>query len=139
MAEARLGPDRLDGAYAWQSILNAGGRLAFGSDVPVESADPFAGIAAAITREDAGGQPFGGWRPQERVSRVEALKGFTTGGAYAAFAEGKLGMLTPRHRADFILIDIDPLLASPGEIRRTIVDQTWIGGQPVFQRARAEE
>ncbi len=139
MAEARLGPDRLDGAYAWQSILNAGGRLAFGSDVPVESADPFAGIAAAITREDAGGQPFGGWRPQERVSRVEALKGFTTGGAYAAFAEGKLGMLTPGHRADFILVDIDPLLASPGEIRRTIVDQTWIGGQPVFQRARAEE
>jgi len=69
MAEARLGPDRLAGAYAWKSILKAGGRLAFGSDVPVESPNPFAGIAAAITRADADGQPFGGWQPQERVNR----------------------------------------------------------------------
>lgn len=138
MAQARLGPERLAGAYAWQSILKAGGRLAFGSDVPVESADPFAGIAAAITREDAAGQPFGGWYPQETVSRIEALKGFTSGGAYAAFAEGKMGGLTPGHRADFILIDTDPLLASPAEIRATIVAETWIGGKPVFQRERPE-
>ncbi|MBP7952078.1 MAG: amidohydrolase family protein [Sphingorhabdus sp.] len=138
MAEARLGPNRLDGAYAWQSILRAGGRLAFGSDVPVESADPFAGIAAAITREDAGGAPFGGWRPAERVSRIEAIKGFTTGAAYAAFAENKLGSLTPGHRADFILVDTDPLLASPTEIRRTIVAETWVGGRPVYQREGGE-
>lgn len=133
MAEARLGPERLKGAYAWNSILKAGGKLAFGSDVPVESADPFAGIAAAITREDANGQPFGGWRPEERVTREQALSGFTTGAAYAAFAETKVGSLTPGHQADFILVDIDPLLSSPGEIRKAVVKETWVGGRPVYK------
>ena len=135
MAEARLGQERLKGAYAWQSILRAGGKLAFGSDVPVESADPFAGLAAAMTREDADGQPFGGWRPEERVSREQALAGFTTGAAYAAFAEGKFGSLTPGHYADFILIDVDPLLASPSELRTTVVKETWVGGRPVYKNA----
>ena len=134
MAEARLGPERLAGAYAWQSVLQAGGKLAFGSDTPVESADPFAGLAAAITREDAKGQPFGGWLPKERVSREQALAGFTTGGAYAAFAENNVGSLTPGHRADFILVNTDPLLASPSEIRATIVEETWVGGRPVYKR-----
>ena len=135
MAEARLGQERLKGAYAWQSILHAGGRLAFGSDVPVESADPFAGLAAAMTREDAEGQPFGGWRPEEHVSREQALAGFTTGAAFAAFAEGKFGSLTPGHYADFILIDVDPMLASPRELRKAIVKETWVGGRPVYKNA----
>ncbi len=139
MAEARLGPDRLKGAYAWQSIAKAGGKLAFGSDVPVESADPFAGLAAAITREDAAGQPFGGWRPEERVSREQALAGFTIGAAYAAFAEDKVGSLTPGHRADFILIDVDPLLASPAELRKAIVKETWVGGRPVYKNGAIAE
>ena len=137
MAEARLGPERLNGAYAWQSIARAGGTLAFGSDVPVESADPFAGLAAAMTREDAEGQPFGGWRPEERVTREQALAGFTTGPAYAAFAEGKFGSLTPGHYADFILIDIDPLLASPRELRNAVVQETWVAGRPVYKNAAA--
>jgi len=135
MAEARLGPERLKGAYAWQSIAKAGGKLAFGSDVPVESADPFAGLATAMTREDAAGQPFGGWRPEERVSREQALAGFTTGAAYAAFAETKVGSLTPGQHADFILIDVDPLLASPSEIRKAVVRETWVGGRPVYKNA----
>ena len=139
MAEARLGPDRLKGAYAWQSILRAGGKLAFGSDVPVESADPFAGLATAMTREDANGQPFGGWRPEERVSREQALAGFTTGAAYAAFAEDKVGSLTPGHRADFVLIDIDPLLASPTELRKAVVRETWVGGRPVYKSGGSAE
>lgn len=137
MAEARLGPERLKGAYAWQSIAKAGGKLAFGSDVPVESADPFAGLAAAMTREDAAGQPFGGWRPEERVTREQALAGFTTGAAYAAFAETKVGSLTPGHHADFILIDVDPLLASPAELRKAIVKETWVGGRPAYKNAAA--
>jgi predicted amidohydrolase YtcJ len=137
MAEARLGPDRLKGACAWNSILKAGGKLAFGSDTPVESADPFAGIAAAITREDANGQPFGGWHPEERVTREQALAGFTTGAAFAAFAETKVGSLTPGHRADFILVDTDPLLASPKEIRATKIAETWVGGRPVYKRSTA--
>ncbi len=135
MAEARLGPDRLKGAYAWQSIAKAGGKLAFGSDVPVESADPFAGLATAMTREDAAGQPFGGWRPEERVTREQALAGFTTGAAYAAFAETKVGTLTPGHYADFVLIDVDPLLASPSELRKAVVRETWVGGRPVYKNA----
>jgi hypothetical protein len=137
MAEARLGPERLKGAYAWQSIAKAGGKLAFGSDVPVESADPFAGLATAMTREDAAGQPFGGWRPEERVTREQALAGFTTGAAYAAFAETKVGSLTPGHHADFILIDVDPLLASPSELRKAVVKETWVGGRPVYKNAAA--
>ncbi len=134
MAEARLGPDRLKGAYAWGSILRVGGKLAFGSDVPVESADPFAGIAAAITREDAKGEPFGGWQPQERVTIEQALAGFTTGAAYAAFAEGKTGRLAPGLYADFILVDRDPLLSTPSEIRAIKVSETWVGGVRMFSR-----
>jgi predicted amidohydrolase YtcJ len=134
MAEARLGPARLNGAYAWQSILNAGGKLAFGSDVPVESPDPFAGLAAAITREDARGEPFGGWQAQERVTREAALAGFTTGAAYAGFAEDKIGRLAPGLQADFILLDRDPLFVPPGDIRGTKVEETWIGGKRVFVR-----
>lgn len=132
MAEVRLGLDRLAGAYAWNSILKAGGKLAFGSDAPVEAPNPFAGIAAAITREDDKGQPFGGWIPAERVSREQALAGFTIGAAFAAFAEGKVGSLTPGHRADFILVDTDPLLAAPAQIRQTVVKEAWLGGRPAY-------
>jgi predicted amidohydrolase YtcJ len=132
MAEARLGPNRLAGAYAWASILKGGGRLAFGSDVPVESADPFAGLAAAITREDAQGIPFGGWQPQERITSEAALAGFTTAAAFAGFAEDKIGRLAPGMQADFILLDRDPLFIPPGEIRGTTVIETWVGGKRVF-------
>ncbi|KPF61954.1 amidohydrolase [Porphyrobacter sp. AAP60] len=131
MAEARLGPDRLDGAYPWRSVIAAGGRLAFGSDAPVEPADPFAGIAAAISRTDANGEPFGGWFPQETVSREAALAGYTSGAAYAGFAEGRFGRLIPGERADFLLVDRDPLLASPDEVRATQVKEVWIGGVKV--------
>ena len=133
MAEARLGPDRLDGAYAWNSILELGGRLAFGSDAPVESPDPFAGLAAAITRTDADGEPFGGWRPEERVNREQALAGFTSEAAFAGFAEGRFGRLLPGERADFVLIDRDPMLASPAELRETRVLETWVGGRKVYE------
>ena len=132
MAEARLGPARLTGAYAWKSIAASGGRLAFGSDAPVELPDAFAGIAAALTREDANGQPFGGWQPQERIDRASALAAYTLGAAHAGFAEGRFGRLAPGMRADFVFIDVDPLLAAPAEIRRARVLETWIGGERVF-------
>jgi hypothetical protein len=131
MAEARLGPDRLAGAYPWRSVIKAGGRLAFGSDSPVEPADPWAGMAAAISRTDASGQPFGGWFPEETVSREQALAGFTADAAYAGFAEGRFGRLLPGERADFILVDRDPLFASPEGLRETKVLQVWIGGVKV--------
>lgn len=132
MAEARLGPDRLAGAYAWESIRRTGAHLAFGSDVPVESPNPFPGMAAAITREDAQGQPFGGWQPQERVSREVALAGFTTEAAYAGFAEDRIGMLQPGYRADFVIVDTDPLESAPQQLRATKVLETWIGGQRAY-------
>ena len=134
MAEARLGPERLAGAYAWASMLKNGGRLAFGSDFPVERPDPWAGWAAAFTRTDADGQPYGGWRPEERVTREQAWWAFTGGAAYAGFAEKQFGELAPGQRADFILVDRDPLLASPTELRGTKVAQTWVGGYKVWER-----
>ena len=134
MAEARLGPDRLAGAYAWKSLLDSGAILAFGTDVPVESSSPFPGLAAAITREDASGQPFGGWMPEQRLAREQAWQAYTNGAAYAAFAEDRLGSLEPGKRADFIIIDQDLLLATPAQIRATQVLQTWVQGKPVFVR-----
>ena len=146
MAEARLGSSgiqgaRLAGAYAWKSLAAGGARLAFGSDAPVELPDPFAGMAAALTREDAAGQPFGGWQPQERIDRVAALAGYTTGAAWAGFAERMFGRLAPGLRADFVLIDVDPLLAAPSALRKARVFETWIGGEKVFEAAklRADE
>jgi predicted amidohydrolase YtcJ len=128
MAEARLGPDRLDGAYPWRSVIKVGGRLAFGSDAPVEPADPWAGMAAAISRTDASGQPFGGWFPEETVSRETALAGYTSDAAFAGFAEGRFGRLIPGERADFLLVDRDPLFASPEALRETKILQVWVGG-----------
>ncbi len=133
MAEARLGPARLAGAYAWASMLRNGAHLAFGSDAPVESPNPFPALAAAITREDSQGQPFGGWQPQERITREQALAAFTTGAAYAGQAEDRLGQLAPGYRADFVLVDTDPLLSSPAELRATKVIETWVGGKQVYK------
>jgi predicted amidohydrolase YtcJ len=139
MAEARLGTGqgtggRLAGAYAWASMLKNGAKIAFGSDYPVERPDPWAGWAAAFTRQDASGQPFGGWRPEEAVTREQAWWAFTGGAAYAGFAEDRIGRLAPGLRADFIMVDRDPLLASPADLRGTKVQETWIGGQKVWTR-----
>lgn len=133
MAEARLGANRLDGAYAWRSILDSGAKLAFGTDVPVENVNPFPGLAAAMTREDKNGEPFGGWLPRERVTREEAWRAYTLDAAYAAFAEKRIGSLEPGKRADFIIIAEDLMLASPSTIRNIRVEQTWINGRAVFR------
>ena len=133
MAEARLGPARLAGAYAWRSVLQAGGRLAFGSDAPVELPDPFAGLAAAISREGPDGQPFGGWQPQECITREQALAAYTTGSAHAGFADGRLGRIAKGYRADFLFVDRDPTLASAAELRGTKVQEVWISGRLAWQ------
>lgn len=133
MAEARLGPNRLGGAYAWRSIAASGATLAFGSDAPVERPDPWAGIAVAISRTDANGEPFGGWRAAEAISRANALKAYTSDAAYAGFADGRFGRLVAGERADFILVNRDPFLASPSEIRATKVAETWVGGVKVYE------
>ena len=134
MAEARLGPARLTGAYAWASMLRNGAKLAFGSDYPVESPDPFAGWAAAYTRQGADGQPAGGWRPEEAVTKEQAWAAFTQGGAYAGFAEDKFGRLAPGQHADFIVVDRDPTIASSEQLRQTRVEETWVNGEKVWTR-----
>ena len=136
MAEARLGPARLTGAYAWASVAKAGGTLAFGSDFPNDDFSPFHGWAAAVTREDRGGNPPGGWQPQERLSREAAWRAYTIDAARAGFAEDRLGRLAPGQRADFILVDRDPLLASPAELRDARVLETWVDGQKVWAAPR---
>lgn len=138
MAEARLGPDRLAGAYAWKSLKTAGARLAFGSDSPVELPDPWAGLATAISREDETGAPPGGWQPQERVDRATALAAYTRDAAWAGFAEARFGRLAPGQRADFILVDTDPTTATPAQIRKTRVFQTWVGGGKVWDADHPE-
>jgi len=134
MAEARLGPERLGGAYAWQTLARSGVRLAFGSDFPVESPNPFPGLAAAVSRQDVNGQPAGGWRPQERVSFEAGLAGFTRGAAYASFAEDRIGSLEPGKQADFILVDRDVSKVSPTDLARTEVIETWVGGKKVWAK-----
>jgi predicted amidohydrolase YtcJ len=135
MAEARLGPNRLAGAYAWQSVLKSGAKLAFGTDFPVESPNPFPGLAAGISRQDMSGQPPGGWIPSERVSFAEDLYAYTRGSAYAGFADDRIGALEPGKWADFILVDRDPTAVDPQALARTEVLETWVGGKKVWARA----
>ena len=137
MAEARLGPSRLAGAYAWQTLDKSGARLALGSDFPVEDPNPFPGLAAAVSRQGMDDQPAGGWRPAERLSFAQALKGFTRDAAWAGFAESRFGTLEPGKWADFILVDRAADRVSPHDLARTQVQETWIAGERVFVRSSA--
>ncbi len=132
LAETRLGPQRLAGVQAWRSLTDSGAKLVFGSGAPSATIEPFSAMAAAITRQDADGQPYGGWQPQERITREDALAAYTADAAHALFAEGRLGRIAKGHRADFLFIDRDPLLTSPGELRQVRVLQTWVGGELVY-------
>ncbi|WP_167072038.1 amidohydrolase family protein [Sphingomonas vulcanisoli] len=134
MAVARLGPGRLVGAYAWKTMLDEHVPLAFGSDYPVESPNPFPGMADAVTRQDDHGDPPGGFTPDQRITLQQAFAAFTTGAAYAAKAEDRLGTLEPGHMADFILLDRDPFQVDPQALRGTKVLETWIGGQRAWVR-----
>ena len=132
MAEARLDPARLKGAYAWRTIEKMGVPLAFGSDFPVESPNPFPGLSAAVSRQDPNGQPPGGWRPEEKVSFATALGGFTRGAAYAGFAEGRIGSLAPGKWADFIFVDRHVTAVDQKALAATKVLETWVAGKKVF-------
>lgn len=136
MAEARVGKDRLAGGYAWQTLLKSGARLAAGSDFAVEPANPFYGLHAAVTRQDRDGQPPGGWRVSEALTLPQAFAAFTTGAAYAAHAEDKMGSLTPGKWADFILVDRDPFAIAPADLWKVEVQETWVAGKPVFKKRK---
>ncbi len=131
----RLGAERSRGCYIWRSLLRSGvEHLPLGSDFPVESANPFLGIYAAVTRKGLDGAPEGGWSPQEALTPQQAIRGFTRDAAYAAFQESDLGSLTAGKFADFIVLDRDPLAVPAAEIPATVVLETWVGGHRAFQR-----
>jgi len=133
--EARVGAERAKGAYAWAQLLRSGARIAAGSDFPVESHNPFLGLYAAATRQNADGQPAGGWRPEDRMTREEALRAFTLDAAYAAFEEDRRGSLTPGKLADFVVLDRDVMTCAPRAILETKVLRTVIAGETVYQAA----
>ncbi len=134
MAGDRLGDERLKGAYAWNKFLQQGTVIASGSDFPVELANPFHGLHAAITRQDRNNQPKGGWLPGEKITPVQALRSFTLNGAYAAHQEKILGSLEKGKWADFILVNKDVLNGNTKETWKTKVLQTWIAGELVYKR-----
>jgi predicted amidohydrolase YtcJ len=132
-ADERLGPERLDGAYAWRSVLESGALLAFGSDFPVERPHPLEGVYAAVTRQHRDGTPEGGFRPRQRLTVAEALAAFTTGAARAAFEEERLGRLRPGYAADLVVLGADPTAAgSPADLLETAVLLTMVGGEVVY-------
>jgi predicted amidohydrolase YtcJ len=132
MAENRVGPERIKGAYAWQTFLDQGTVIAGGSDFPVEHVNPFYGLYAAITRKDHEGLPPGGWYSEHKMSRIEALRSFTLDAAYAAFQEDVIGTLEPGKWADFIIIDRDYFNVPAKEIREINVLETWLAGEKVY-------
>jgi predicted amidohydrolase YtcJ len=156
-AEARLGPTRVRGAYAWRSLLNTGVIIPGGSDFPVESPNPLFGIYAAITRQDHQGKPRnaddvraffqlsaegitdtsafdGGWYASQKMTREEALRAFTAWAAYAGFQEDLLGSLERGKLADFVVLSKDIMTVPPLEILNTTVERTILGGSEVYRR-----
>lgn len=131
-AGERLGEERLEGAYAWATMLEHDIHLALGSDFPVEPVNPWLGIHAAVTRQ-RDGQPPGGWRPQESLTLEQALRGFTIDAARAGFAEDEVGSLAEGKQADFIVVDADPFKAEPSELSEIEVLRTVVGGETVFE------
>ena len=136
MAEARIGKARMAGAYAWKTLVDSGIAMPLGSDFPVELANPFYGLHAAVTRQDRNNQPLKGWYPEQALSVQQAFKGFTLDAAYAAHMEDTLGTLTPGKWADFILVDQDIFSIAPQDIWKTKVMQTWLAGEKVFDANR---
>jgi predicted amidohydrolase YtcJ len=132
-AEKRLGAERLKGAYAWQRFIHDGVPLAFGSDFPVEDVNPMLGLYAAVTRQDLAGHPPSGWLPDQKVNREQALAGFTRGAAYAAFMENEVGTLKPGLRADFVILDGDPMTVPVRQIADLKPISTWVDGKAVYR------
>ena len=129
----RLGPKRLEGAYAWQRFLKAGVRLPLGSDFPVEQVDVTHGLYAAVTRADEGGKPEGGWLPDQRLSLDEAISGFSREAAYAVHKEESLGRVDVGFRGDLTCFRRDLWTLEPAELRDAEILATVIDGEVVHQ------
>lgn len=132
-AETRVGPQRIRGAYAWRSLLNTGVVIPNGTDFPVEEVNPLLTFHAAVTRQDPTNWPVGGWYPEQKMTREEALQSMTIWPAYAGFQESVLGSLTPGKYADFVILDRDIMHVPDTEILGARVVSTWIAGKRVYE------
>ena len=130
----RLGPTRVLGAYAWRSLISSGVVVPNGSDFPVELVNPLISFHAAIARQDGNDWPAGGWYPEQRMTREEALRSMTLWPAYAAFQEKEMGSITNGKFADFVILDQD-IMRIPAElVLRTKVISTYVGGKEVYHQ-----
>jgi predicted amidohydrolase YtcJ len=133
-AEKRIGPDRIKATYAFRSLLDAGARLAFGSDWTVAPMDPLFGIYAAVTRRTIDGANPGGWIPEQKITVEEALAAYTINAAYANRQDDVLGTLEPGKYADLVVLSDDILTIDPVQIEQTRVDLTLVEGKVVYER-----
>src|SRR5262249_43543207 len=130
-AEARVGHERIKGAYAWRTMLDKGVPVAGGSDFPVEEVNPLLGIYAAVTRQDGTGKPAGGWYPDQRMSLDEAIAAFTRGAAYAQFAEERRGVIAVGRAADLTVFDSK--LGADGSLLAAHVLRTIADGRTTYE------
>lgn len=130
--ETRLGSTRLLGAYAWRSLLDTGVVIPGGSDFPVESPNPLLSFHAAVTRQDENNWPAGGWLPEQRMTRDEALNSMTIWPAYASFQEQTVGSITPGKLADVVILSQDIMTIPVQDILKTAVEMTIVGGKVVY-------
>jgi predicted amidohydrolase YtcJ len=133
-AEARLGEDRLKGAYAWKTLLENDIVVATGTDYSVSPYNPFYTLHAAVTRQDRENNPPGGWRPEEALTREEALYAATMAGAYTMHAEDVLGSIEIGKLADFVVIPVDYMTIPAEDIWKITPDMTVVGGDVVYSR-----
>ncbi|WP_299568689.1 amidohydrolase [uncultured Shewanella sp.] len=132
MAVDRVGNARIEGAYAWRKLINAGAVIAAGSDFPIESPNPFYGLHASVTRQDHDNQPLDGWYRKESMTLTEAFASFTSNAAFAAHQDKEIGQLIPGMKADFILVESDIFSVPAEDIWKTKVSETWVNGQQVY-------
>ena len=133
-AEKRIGAERMATSYAWRTLMATGARIVGGSDEGAKTFSPFMAIHAAVTRQDAKGNPRDGWYPAQRLTREEAVRSYTTDPAFAAFQEVRMGMLAPGKLADLAVLSRDIMTIPPEDILRTEAVLTMVGGQIVFER-----
>jgi predicted amidohydrolase YtcJ len=137
-AQTLLGPQRVKGAYAWRSILDTGVIIANGTDAPVEPVNTLRTFHSAISRQNEHDQPAGGWYPEQRMTREEALKSMTIWAASANFQDEVIGSITPGKYADFVIMDRDWMQVPPETIMGTKILATYFNGGEVFNASRTE-
>jgi len=131
-AETRVGAERIKGAYAWRSFLDTGVHLTLNSDFPGETLNPFAGMYAALTRQNPDGEPEGGWYPEQCLTREEVLRGYTIEAAYSGFEEDIKGKILPGMLADFIVLSDNILTIPAQDLLSFQVEQTYVGGKLIY-------